>query len=272
MDACETTPTSIEELSVCLVEPSTTQQHIIVRELQSLGVSEIHTEESGEQALESFEIHHPDLIISSMHLPDMTGTDLVLNLRKMPSLEDTPYMLISSETSYKYLEPMKQAGIVALLPKPFTQQDLNNALNATIDLYDKDGFEICDAAIAEVRALVVDDSRMSRKYISRILTNLGIENITEACDGNEAIQLLKGELYDLVVTDLNMPEVNGQDLTLYIRNHSQQPDLPILLVTSEQDENRLEAIQQAGVSAVYDKPFEPGSVRQLLARILTKNM
>lgn len=271
MDPSESTPTSFEDLSVCLIEPSSTQQLIIERELENLGVVEILTEKTGATALETINSCRPDLVISSMHLPDMTGTELVLALRQTPLLESIPFMLISSETGYKYLEPIRQAGVVALLPKPFTSQDLKNALNATIDLYDKEGFEISDMSICDLKALVVDDSRMSRKYIARVLSNLGLENITEANNGHEAIEILESELFDLVVTDFNMPEVNGQDLTLYIRNQSQQPTIPVLLVTSEQDENRLEAVQQAGVSAVYDKPFEPDSVRQLLMRMLVQD-
>ena len=86
--------------------------------------------------------------------------------------------------------------------------------------------------------------------------------------GYVAIDLLQNNMFDLVVTDFNMPEVNGQELTQYIREHSQQSHIPVLMVTSEANESHLANIAQSGVNALCDKPFEPETVRALLSRIM----
>ena len=98
---------------------------------------------------------------------------------------------------------------------------------------------------------------------------MGIENITEACDGNEAKPLIQENLYDLIVTNFNMPEVNGHELLRFIRNESNQSTVPVMMVTTEGDAGKLAAVQQDGVSAIVDKPFEITEVNRLIEAALT---
>jgi two-component system chemotaxis response regulator CheY len=65
-----------------------------------------------------------------------------------------------------------------------------------------------------------------------------------------------------------MPEMDGKELVEQVRQNSQQASVPILMVSSEQDESRLAVVQQAGVSAVCDKPFEPKNIKQLIEKML----
>ncbi len=89
-----------------------------------------------------------------------------------------------------------------------------------------------------------------------------------AIDGKNALDYFAKEEFDLVITDLNMPVMDGNELIEHIRNESSHPYVPILMVTSEENEATLEHVQQAGVSAICDKPFEPDNVKQLLSNIL----
>ena len=92
--------------------------------------------------------------------------------------------------------------------------------------------------------------------------------VTEAVDGQQAINLLQDNMFDLIVTDYNMPEVDGRELTRYVREQSQQSHLPILMVTSESNDTHLANIEQDGVNALCDKPFEPQLVKQILFKLL----
>jgi two-component system chemotaxis response regulator CheY len=83
------------------------------------------------------------------------------------------------------------------------------------------------------------------------------------------MELLDQNFFDLIVTDYNMPEMDGEALVNHIRANSNQSSIPIIMVTSEENENRLAAVQQAGVSAICDKPFEPGNIRTLLQQLFT---
>ena len=98
---------------------------------------------------------------------------------------------------------------------------------------------------------------------------MGIGHITQASDGREAIPMIQSNIYDLIVTDLNMPEVDGRELLRFIRNESNQSSVPVLMVTTEGDASKLAAVQKDGVSAIVDKPFRPAEIKQMIESALS---
>jgi two-component system, chemotaxis family, chemotaxis protein CheY len=259
---------SIHDLSIVVVEPSLMQGNIIDGHLRTLQVKDTQYYGTGQEALDSIQRSQPDLVVSAMYLPDMTGSELVQAMRADPQLEALPFMLISSETSFAMLDPIRQAGVVAILPKPFVATDLQRALYSTVEFIDPDEDALAEVMLDDLVTLVVDDSNLARKHICRVLNSLGIDNITTATNGVEAVQLIQDHYYDLVVTDYNMPEMDGETLTRYIREQSEQRSIPVLMVTSEDNLSRLAAVQQAGVSGVCDKPFDINTVKDMIRKLL----
>ncbi len=258
----------ISELTIAVIEPSAMQGRLIEAELKKLGISKVIYQHCGQAALASMHQDVPDLVISAMYLPDMTGAEVVGAMRADSCLENIPFMLISSETKFSMLDPIRQAGVIAILPKPFDPGDLRRALYSTVEFISPDENALSDIALDDLKTLVVDDSPLARKHISRVLSNLGIHNIATAENGVQAVTLIESTFFDLVVTDYNMPEMDGENLTRYIREHSTQRSIPILMVTSEGDQSRLSAVQQAGVSGICDKPFDTLSVRKIIRQLL----
>ena len=97
---------------------------------------------------------------------------------------------------------------------------------------------------------------------------MGIAKVTEVTNGREGIEQIKQQFFDLIVTDYNMPEIDGQQLTRYVREKSSQRSVPILMVTSILDKTHLAQVQQSGVSAICDKPFEPRIIKNLVRQLL----
>jgi two-component system chemotaxis response regulator CheY len=261
---------TISELGVFLVEPSGVQAQFITRRLEELGVIRIATFADAHSALAEMRRQPPDLVISSLHLPDMSGAELVRAMRDDEQLREIAFILVSSETKPHYLEPVRQAGACAILPKPVETATLRTALLASLDYLQPNTLKLDVSGIdlESLRVLVVDDSRSARAFIRRVLENLGIVNITEAENGRQAAEIVNEGYFDLVVTDYNMPEMDGRELTEFIRTKSWQGSLPIMMVSSEQNQERLAAVQQAGVSGICDKPFEPAVVKDLIERML----
>lgn len=258
----------LSDLSILLIEPSAMQRKVMLAHLIEEGVSKIDGVETGEAALDLIQSYAPDLIISAMYLPDMTATELLGTIRATESLKEINFMLVSSEMNFKALDPIRQAGVVAILPKPFNHSDLRRALRTTLDYIDPEELELESYEITALKVLLVDDSVTARNHVKRVLNSLGIQHIHTAKNGVEAIQILSSAEFDLIVTDLNMPEMDGQQLTEFVRNDMGNSYVPILMVTSEADQARLGHVQQAGVSAICDKPFEPQLIREILYRIL----
>ncbi|WP_455204936.1 response regulator transcription factor [Kaarinaea lacus] len=262
-------PVVLDQVRTLLVEPSTAQRKIIEAYLHDIGVSNVHWVRTGAAALDALQTYNPDLVVSSMYLEDMTGTDLIQKIRHGGINADVPFMLISSETNYRYLEPIRQAGVIAILPKPFVRDQLAKSLYATLDYFDPDKIQLTQIDHEDFKVLIVDDSETSRRHIRRLLNRMGLENVVEAENGRQGLQLVNEDFFDLIVTDYYMPEMDGEEFIEHIRHDSPQASVPILMVTSAAgDQSRLAAIKQAGVSAVCDKPFEPKNIKQLIETII----
>lgn len=260
----------VSDLTILLVEPSSTQSKIIINNLADAGVEKVDAVSNGEQALDYLKNTQPDLIVSSMYFEDMTAFELVKFIREHEALNRLPFMLVSSEIRFGRIDPIKQAGVVAILPKPFDHDALQTALKNTLHFLEPDELELDNYDPTTLRVLVVDDSKLARTFIIKTLQGLGVQHFIEAEDGQAAIDLLKqnGD-FDLIVSDYNMPEVDGKQLVQYIRSHELIAHIPVLMVTSEQNRAILNNIEQIGVSAICDKPFEPDHVKRLLASVLS---
>jgi two-component system chemotaxis response regulator CheY len=255
--------TSISDLRVLMVEPSRMQSHVVEAMLTHLGVPVVECHERGGDALIAMTEHIPSLVISSFYLPDMIGVDLVTAMRADENLESVPFVLISSESRPHLLDPVRQSGACWILPKPFSESQLDRVLAGVVE-HISPSDETSNVDFEDLRILLVDDSGVSRRHIRRMLEDLGIEQIMEAENGREAVELLSETMVDLVVTDYNMPEMDGRALIEYIRTHSWQNSVPVLMVTSEQNMDRLAAVERAGVSAICDKPFNAKNIRKLI--------
>lgn len=115
-----------------------------------------------------------------------------------------------------------------------------------------------------MRVLVADDSCTMRKIIIRSLAAIGTQGATEAADGNEALAIFKPGLFDLVLTDWNMPGKNGLEVVQAIR--AQDAQVPIIMVTTEAERSRVVQAIAAGVSDYLLKPFSVDMLREKLAR------
>jgi two-component system chemotaxis response regulator CheY len=259
----------ISDLNVLLVEPSHTQSKIITQELEHAGIVNISHVTYGYSALEEMHEYAPDLVISSMYFEDMTGSDLVHEIRNDANLHEIAFMLISSEHGFDALDPVRQAGVTAILPKPFESHQLKRGLFNTLNMMNPEELVLDDLHADELKVLIVDDSELARNHIKRVLGGLGITQFTEADDGAAAVPLLDAGYFDFVVTDYHMPKMDGKAFLEYIRSNSSQRSIPVLMVTSEENDNTLAAIEQAGVSGICNKPFETDVVKDMICNLLS---
>ncbi len=119
----------------------------------------------------------------------------------------------------------------------------------------------------DIKILVVDDMSTMRRIIRTILNQLGYSNIEEAENGKQALAKLKKEKFDFVVTDWNMPEMDGLSLVKAIRSDQELKHIPVLMVTAEaKKENVMEALK-AGVNNYIVKPFTPEVLKEKMEKI-----
>ncbi len=121
-----------------------------------------------------------------------------------------------------------------------------------------------------MKILIVDDFSTMRRIIKNLLRDLGFNNTFEADDGSTALPMLKGGDFDFVVTDWNMPQMQGIDLLKAIRADESLKHLPVLMVTAEAKREQIIAAAQAGVNGYVVKPFTAGTLKEKLEKVFER--
>jgi len=121
-----------------------------------------------------------------------------------------------------------------------------------------------------MKILVVDDFSTMRRIIKNLLRDLGFTNIQEADEGNTALPMLQNGDFDFVVTDWNMPGMQGIDLLREIRKDDNLAHLPVLMVTAEAKREQIIMAAQAGVNGYIVKPFTAVTLKEKLDKIFER--
>lgn len=119
--------------------------------------------------------------------------------------------------------------------------------------------------------LVVDDSAVMRKMIKKTirLCGLDVDHIHEAGNGKEGLQVLEREEVDFLFIDINMPVMNGMEMLNRVRQHKKTENIPVLIVSTESNEGRIEEIDRKGAGFVH-KPFTPENLKEKMLAIIAK--
>jgi two-component system, chemotaxis family, chemotaxis protein CheY len=122
----------------------------------------------------------------------------------------------------------------------------------------------------ELKFLIVDDFSTMRRIVRNLLKEIGYSNADEAEDGRAALQKLRSAQFDFVVTDLNMPNMNGFELLHEIRCDDMLKRLPVLLVTAEAKKEDIVTAAQAGANGYIVKPFTKATLEEKIAKIVQR--
>jgi two-component system, chemotaxis family, chemotaxis protein CheY len=116
----------------------------------------------------------------------------------------------------------------------------------------------------EIQALIVDDSSVMRKIVERALRQAGLDPLVvhEAGSGTEGLELLRAKAIDLVLSDINMPSMDGLEFLRQIRAQNLAPGVPVVMITTESSEEHVRQAIQAGARGYIRKPFTADQVKE----------
>ncbi len=121
-----------------------------------------------------------------------------------------------------------------------------------------------------MKILIVDDFSTMRRIIKNLLRDLGFNNTSEADDGNTALPMLKSGGFDFLISDWNMPGMQGIDLLKAVRADADLSSLPVLLVTAESKKEQIIEAAQAGVNGYIVKPFNAATLKEKIEKIFER--
>ena len=256
-----------KEKAILVVDDNHSALQILAKQLKNLNLASVLAS-SAKQALQILKSGGKfDLIIIDMLMPDMNGTELGLVIRKQD--KNVPMLLLSSNGNENI--KMHDHLFVSILKKPIKQQQLedilikeiipliaNKVAVAPISLLNEDfakdfPFEI----------LVAEDNFINQKLIMRILNKLGY-NPNLANNGKEVLEYLKTKAYDIILMDIQMPEMDGLETTKIIRSNLliKQPVI-IAMTANAMLEDKLTCLQ-AGMDAYLSKPL---NIKELITTL-----
>lgn len=122
----------------------------------------------------------------------------------------------------------------------------------------------------DMKILIVDDFSTMRRIIKNLLRDLGFNNTSEADDGQTALPMLRSGKFDFLVTDWNMPGMDGLTLLKTVRSDDELCDMPVLMVTAEAKRDQIVIAAEAGVNGYVVKPCTAATLKEKIERIIQR--
>ncbi|HEY1160214.1 MAG TPA: response regulator [Terracidiphilus sp.] len=124
--------------------------------------------------------------------------------------------------------------------------------------------------MSEIRTLIVDDSSVMRKIVERSLRQAGLNPLVvyEAGSGTEGVELLRAKQVDLILSDINMPSMDGLEFLRQIRSQNLAPGVPVVMITTESSEEHVKQAILAGAQGYIRKPFTAEQVKERVLPLL----
>ena len=119
--------------------------------------------------------------------------------------------------------------------------------------------------------MIVDDSPVMRSFIRKVvgLTGLDVGEYCEAGDGDMALRLLQERWVDLILTDINMPNMNGEELVSWLENDELLRSIPVIVVSTDSSQSRVQHMLALGAKGYVSKPFLPEALRDEVEKVLS---
>ena len=222
------------------------------------------------------------LILTDMHMPDMDGFELVEEIRHRPELSTATIMMLTSAGHRGDAARCQELGVSAYLLKPIRQSELREAIARVLGAREHEGaiplitrFSLQDAREPDafLRVLLAEDNLVNQRLVVRLLEKRG-HQVVVAATGLEALMLLEKEKFDLVLMDVQMPEMDGLEATLAIREMEKGSGFhqPIVALTAHAMKGDREKCLDAGMDGYLTKPIRPGELDHLLATYITRHL
>lgn len=243
---------------VLIVDDSPASRQMVHTILEEMGL-DVTEADDGTAALDLAQNQAFDLVVTDVNMPVMDGLELCETLKHNETTQALPVIILSSRDSDADIEAGFSAGAAAYVPKNQVAE-LSEQVRL---LLDRHGF------LKERLALVVDDSKAIRTMVADDLRKEGFK-VQKAADGEKALRILdKGLMPDIIVTDLEMPRLNGLELIREITSRPRYMHIPVVVMSTHGERSAMLPAMHAGAASYITKPFRGEQLAILLERLLS---
>lgn len=208
---------------------------------------------SGEEAIRCLQDIHADLLLLDVEMPDMSGLEMLQKIRQFPDLKDIRVSFLTASGSSEDMSEAVRLGAKGFIKKPCRPEELIAAVNAA--------FEEQESLLM----LVIDDEPMNQMMLKRIFDK--DYHVVSKASGEEGLAFLETNLPDMILLDLNMPGIGGEETFQRISRMENVNRVPVVVLTADDDRDVERRLFRAGVMDFVRKPFDPEIVRERVNRI-----
>jgi signal transduction histidine kinase/DNA-binding response OmpR family regulator len=271
-------PAILRGVKVLLVDDNRTNRRILQGMLGFWGMKTTSVED-GQEALDELSLardtEHPyGLILTDMHMPKMDGFTLIEHIRHRPELATATIMMLTSVGHRGDAARCQELGIAAYLLKPIRQSELREAIARVLGASEQSGaIPLIKRCLlhderdppTRLRVLLVEDNAVNQRLGVRLLEKRG-HSVTVAGNGHEALKTLKKQKFDLVLMDVQMPEMDGLEATAAIRKEEQLTGdhQAVIALTAHAMRADQERCLRAGMDGYLSKPIHPSELDAIL--------
>ena len=246
---------------ILVVDDSAAMRSALVRTLRSLNPV-LDQAENGQAGLEKAVRNTYDLIITDVDMPVMDGFTLCGALKSNQEINGVPVIILSSHDKESDIEHGFEVGASAYVSKTNAQQQLPHVVESLLQ----------KASLLKKRlVLVVDDSRIIVNIIQKGLAKEGFSVLT-AENGKIALEILAEHIPDLIISDLNMPVMDGLTLCRTLRISPKFSSIPFVAMSSESDRFRMRQMLQSGAATYIVKPFNVDQLIIMVEKLLSDHV
>lgn len=218
---------------------------------------------SGKESIDMVDILKPDIVLMDLAMPDINGIEATKRIKEKPNPPYVVILTLYDNPEYRSLaESVNADGFV-------TKSEFGSKLIPLIQKLIVEKAQQTDKEFVKMKnILVVDDSVTMRRMIVASLRGLKDVSFREAENGLEAIEKVALEKIDLIILDLNMPDMHGIEVLRFIRGHNAYKHIPIIVLTTKSDDKSKETAINAGASMYMTKPFKPNELFENAKRFI----
>lgn len=262
-------------VSVLVVDDSMAQRDIL-RDLLSTWGMKVTNAESGAVALKAMDRALTagelfDVVMVDTDMPQMSGIELVAHLQRLPAYARTKVVMLESTGVRIRAEKLSTLGVSSVVQKPISAPEVQRSLLVALGRIDSPEVrtDLLSIAPRRLRVLLVEDNPVNQKFAAVVLEKMG-HKVTVASNGREALHKFLTHIYDVILMDCQMPEMDGFEATEAIRaaeRRSGAHRIPIVAMTAEALPEDRQRCFAAGMDAYVAKPFRVGDLAAAVANV-----
>nr|HID58921.1 response regulator [Desulfobacterales bacterium] len=274
----EIIPPKIKNLRVLIVDDNSTNRLILRQMVSAWGLTPSQAED-GFSALKALEEGNTyQLILLDKVMPDMDGFEVAKKIREIPEYSNVPIILLSSVDEMGDRERAKELGISSILLKPVRRSKLYDTivdvLGGPTEKREKPERSKIESRLKgkPLKILLAEDNLVNQKLAVRLLEKQGWQ-VTVANNGKEAVELVERNEFDLVLMDVQMPEMDGLEATKAIREKEKEKDkrVPIIALTAHAFEEDRKKCLSVGMDGYTTKPIKIQELFGIIEKIFAKH-